>query len=56
MTGSLGALRADLSVLGGVTLLGALLLRTERRMTRLEGGILVAAYAAFLGWLVVAGS
>lgn len=38
----------DLVGLVGITLLGVLTLRGSRKITRLEGGILVAAYVAFI--------
>jgi cation:H+ antiporter len=38
----------DLIGLVGITLLGVLTLRGSRRITRLEGAILVAAYVAFI--------
>lgn len=46
--GSLQALRVDMLFLVGITLLGVLFMRGERRVTRLEGLVLVAAYAAFI--------
>lgn len=49
----LHAVRFDLGVMGGFTLLGALLLRSERRIGRYEGVLLVSAYAGFLGVLVL---
>jgi cation:H+ antiporter len=51
--GSLLALRFDLCVMGGFTLLASILVRTERKISRPEGFLLVSAYAAFLGALVL---
>jgi cation:H+ antiporter len=51
--GSLVALRFDLWVMGGLTLLAAILVRTERKISRPEGVLLVSCYAAFLGALVL---
>lgn len=42
----------DLSVLGAMTFACAVLLRTQRRLTRWEGGVLVALYAAYVGVLL----
>lgn len=42
------AIAFDLAVLGGMTALGLIFLRTARTIHRVEGGILVAAYAAFI--------
>lgn len=53
IVGSLDTMRLDLAVLIGVTLFASLLLRKERLISRVEGGILVGCYAAFLGLLVV---
>lgn len=53
ISASLEAIRVDLAVLIGLTLLASLLLRKERVISRLEGGILVSSYAAFLALLVV---
>lgn len=57
--GSVGApfasLRGDLLVLVAVTLVGAVMMRTERTISRLEGGLLVAGYAGYVGYLVYAG-
>jgi cation:H+ antiporter len=55
VAGSLPALAPDLTALGAFSVLGAILLRSERRITRLEGAVLGAAYGAFLVWLVLAG-
>jgi len=46
--GSFSVIGFDVGVMVGFTLAGALLLRCERRISRLEGALLVAAYAAFL--------
>ncbi len=43
----------DLVVMGGLTVLMWLLLRTGRRLTRGEGATLLLIYAGFLGYLVV---
>jgi cation:H+ antiporter len=48
MEATLGAVRLDLAVLVGMTVFGAIALRTERTIRRWEGGLLVVAYAAFL--------
>lgn len=40
--------RIELGVLGLMTLLAGVFMRTARRMTRAEGGVLVALYASFL--------
>jgi cation:H+ antiporter len=53
VAGSLAELRLDLAVLVGLTLVGIVSLRTERTITRAEGVLLVAAYAAFLAALAV---
>jgi cation:H+ antiporter len=44
----------DLAVLGVMTLLGLVFLRTARVLQRWEGLVLVLCYAAFIAWLVVA--
>jgi cation:H+ antiporter len=51
--GSLGDLRLDLLTLAGLTALAVVFLRTERVLTRAEGGLLAAVYTAFLVLLVV---
>jgi cation:H+ antiporter len=51
--GSLGDLRLDLLTLAGLTAVAVVFLRTERVITRVEGGLLAAVYAAFLVLLVV---
>lgn len=43
----------DLAVLGGFTLLGLLLLRTERTIRRWEGGLLFGSYVGYLAWLAL---
>ncbi len=52
ISGSNDALRTDLILLAVLTFLAVLFLRTERVITRLEGGLLVAVYAGFLVLLV----
>ena len=42
------AFRIDLVVLGVITLLGVVFLRTSRRMTRGEGAVLLGSYATFI--------
>lgn len=51
----LSSLRFDLAALAVMTLVGCAFLRTQRFMTRWEGGVLLALYVVFLGYLVVAG-
>ncbi|MBI5545125.1 MAG: calcium/sodium antiporter [Deltaproteobacteria bacterium] len=46
----------DVAVLCGITVLGLVFLRTARRMSRPEGGVLLLCYAGFLSYLVVAGA
>lgn len=46
----------DVSAMIALTLIAAFLLRTERRITRVEGGLLVALYVAFLAAVVAAPS
>ncbi len=36
-----------------LTLLGGIFLWSGRKLTRLEGGILLAAYAAYVGWVIL---
>ncbi len=43
----------DLAVMGGLTLLMWLMLRTGRRLSRVEGTTLVLIYEGFLGWLAI---
>jgi cation:H+ antiporter len=47
--GSLTGLATELAFLGGVTILGVLFLRGTRKIQRVEGALLLATYAAFLG-------
>lgn len=51
--GSLVDLRLDLFTLGALTAVAVVFLRTERVITRVEGGFLAAIYVAFLALLVV---
>lgn len=44
--------RVDIPVMVGVALLCAPVFVTDRRVSRLEGGLFVAAYAAYLAWLI----
>jgi cation:H+ antiporter len=53
VTAPLAGLVPELAVLGGLTLLAVVFLRTERVLQRWEGGVLLAAYVAFLVWLGV---
>lgn len=57
LPGSLRALptlhNPDMAFLGGFTLLGILLLRTERTIRRWEGGLLLGSYVGYLAWLVL---
>lgn len=53
---TLSSLAFDLVALCVMTLAGAFFLRTARTMKRLEGGVLLALYVAFLAYLVVAGA
>jgi cation:H+ antiporter len=55
VAGSLALLRADLLALGTFSVLGAILLRSARRVTRIEGAMLAAGYVAFLVWLALGG-
>ncbi len=54
LPGDLGSLTLDIGFLIGLTLFAAIAMRTERRVTRLEGAILLCSYLAFIG-LAVAG-
>lgn len=60
VAGKVGApirgLLVDLAVLLVMTVVGCIFLRTERKMARWEGGVLLALYAAFLGYLVIGGA
>jgi cation:H+ antiporter len=51
--GSLSGLATELAFLGGVTILGVLFMRGTRKIHRVEGALLLAAYAAFLGFVLV---
>jgi cation:H+ antiporter len=51
--GSLVDFRLDLLTLSALTIIGVVFLRTERVITRAEGGVLAAIYATFLVMLVV---
>ena len=53
ITGSNDALRTDLALLAVLTGMAVLFLRTERVITRTEGGLLVAVYLAFIALLVI---
>jgi cation:H+ antiporter len=53
IAGSLAESKLDIGMLLGFTVLAVLFLRTERRMSRLEGAVLVAAYAGFLAVLAL---
>lgn len=46
--GELGPMRVEMAALMGFTLWGAWLVRRERRVSRIEGALLAAAYLAFL--------
>jgi len=48
----LSALTLDVSFMIGLTMLAILMMRTARTMTRVEGGILLAAYAAFVALVI----
>ena len=48
----LHAVRVDLAILIGMTVLLAVFIRAERLISRLEGGFLLALYAAFTVWIV----
>lgn len=50
--GTLGELRLDMIVLVGITLFGALTMRGSRHISRIEGAIFTAVYAAFIGFAV----
>jgi cation:H+ antiporter len=51
----LSALTLDLIALIGMTALAALFIRTERTISRAEGAVVLALYAAFMAWLIVHG-
>ena len=48
----LASVQVELAALGALTLLGIVAMRTERRVTRLEGGVLVAGYLSFIATLL----
>jgi len=52
----LSAVAFDIGALVAMTAVGCFFLRTDRTMSRWEGGVLLALYGAFLGYLVVAGA
>jgi cation:H+ antiporter len=52
ITGSLTDARVDLAVMGSLTLLLLIVLRTQRRIQRWEGGLMLATYLSFLAWVV----
>jgi cation:H+ antiporter len=54
LEGALRDLRLDLGVLMGFTLAAVFLMRGERDVSRLEGGLLVGCYVAFLGAIALA--
>ena len=49
----LGGLRADLAVMGAAAVILLPLMRTGFRVNRWEGGLLLAGYAGYVGWLFV---
>ena len=51
----LGAVAVDVGFLLGLSALGCLLMRKERTITRVEGGLLLAGYAVFVAVLVIMG-
>jgi cation:H+ antiporter len=53
--GSMFALRLDLAFLVGITLLGILFMRGERRIHRVEGALLMAGYSVFVILAAVGG-
>ncbi len=59
LAGSVGAplhsVGFDVAALGVMTVLGAAFIRTERTITRLEGGVAVALYAGYVGLTVAMG-
>jgi cation:H+ antiporter len=52
--GSISGMAVDFGFLVGTTILGVLFMRGTRKITRLEGALLIASYAVFLG-LAIAG-
>jgi cation:H+ antiporter len=55
IVGSLDAMKIDMLAMVAFTFLCALSMRKGRRMTRVEGGAYVAAYAAFVAVVVAGG-
>ena len=55
LEGQIGAMKIDLLTLGAVTIFGAIAMRTERTLRRVEGAILLATYVGFLLALIFAG-
>lgn len=53
IAGSLGTRVMDLAVLGAVTVVAAVLMRTARKINRVEGGLLVGGYVAYLTALAI---
>lgn len=53
MEAALRPMLLDLSVMGGITVLAAIMMRSARSITRLEGGVLCGGYIAFLAALAV---
>ena len=51
VSGSLGGISVDLGFLVATTLLAALFMRSARRISRIEGAILLVVYAAFVVFL-----
>ena len=52
--GSISGMAVDFGFLIGTTILGVLFMRGTRKITRIEGALLIASYAVFLG-LAIAG-
>ncbi len=50
---SVGAIAVDIGAMVALTILAAFLLRSERRITRLEGAVLLLSYAAFINVLAL---
>ncbi len=48
ITGSIGTMHIDLMFLIGITILGVLAMRGDRRVSRVEGALLLATYVAFI--------
>lgn len=55
MSYPIASMWVDVAVMLGLTAFAAVMMRTERRLTRAEGGLLVASYAAFLVAAVLEG-